>query len=367
MAKWYLGLALFLGVPVWWSSAFAQQSEIARPVPVSAERATVRDVPVFLGGLGTVQALNTVEIKAQVNGTLIALPVKEGQEVHIGDIIAQIDPRPFQAALDQAIAQRQADIATLHGAQLDLQRFQNLAKSSFAPRQQVDDQQAIVDKTAAAIAVDTAQIETARINLGYCTIRSPIDGRVGLYQLDVGNLVQTSSQTGILSITQDKPIAIVFTLPEADLPRVQAARQQGSVTVQAAAGNDPSRGLAQGVLLTPNNTIDTTTGTIALKAQFDNARDALWPGQFVNARVLVDTLHNAVTVPVRAVQHGPDGLFVFLVKPDQTVQQVPVKVGYEDQEVAVVTQGVTGNDTVVITGQSRLAPGLKVQVAEARS
>jgi multidrug efflux system membrane fusion protein len=367
MAKWCLGLALFPGLLVWSNAGHAQQPGPSPSIPVSAEHVSVRSVPVFLSGLGTVQALNVVEIKAQVTGTLTALPVKEGQEVHTGDIVAQIDPRPFQAALDQAIAQRQADIATLRAAQLDLQRFQNLAKSDFAPRQQVDDQQALVEKTAASIAVDTALIETAKINLDYCTIRSPINGRVGLYQLDVGNLVQTANQSGILSITQDKPIAMVFTLPEVDLPRVQAASAQGPVTVDVAAGNDPTQALAQGVLLTPDNTINASTGTIALKAQFDNDNDALWPGQFVNAQVLVKTLPNAVTVPLPAVQHGPGGLFVYVIKPDQTVEQVPIKVGYQDQQIAAITQGVSDNDTVVVAGQSRLEPGAKVRVTAARS
>jgi multidrug efflux system membrane fusion protein len=367
MVKWCLGAALLLAFLVGSNVGYAQQAVNVLPVPVSAEHVSVTDVPVFLIGLGTVQALNTVEIKGQVTGILTALPVKEGQEVHTGDIVAQIDPRPYQAALDQAVAQRQADRATLKGAQIDLQRYQNLAKRSFAPLQQVDDQQALVDKTKAAIDVDTAEIETANINLEYCTIRAPIDGRVGLYQLDVGNLVQTASQTGILSITQDKPIAMVFTLPEADLPRIQAAQARGPVDVDVAAGNDPTRSLAQGVLLTPNNTIDTSTGTIALKAEFHNGNDTLWPGQFVNARALVETLHNAVTVPLPAVQHGPDGLFVYLIKPDQTVLQVPIKVGYQNQQIAVITQGVSGNDTVVVSGQSRLAPGVKVRVADARS
>lgn len=367
MSRWSLGLALALAVRVWSSAAQAQQADAVPPVPVKAAHAVVKDVPMFLSGLGTVQALNTVEIKAQVSGTLIALPVKEGQEVHTGDVVAEIDPRPFQAALDQATAQRQADLATLHGAQLDLQRYENLAKSSFAPIQQVDDQRAIVDKTAAAIAVDTAQIETARINLDYCVIHSPINGRVGLYQLDVGNLVQTSSQTGIVSITQDKPIAVVFTLPEVDLPQIQAARARGSVAVQVIDDDGPEKTLAQGVLLTPDNTIDTSTGTIALKAQFDNADDTLWPGQFVDARILVNTQHNVVTIPLAAVQHGPDGLFIFVIRPDQTVHQVPIKVGYQDQTLAVITQGVSGNDTVVVSGQSRLVPEVKVQVADARS
>jgi multidrug efflux system membrane fusion protein len=331
---------------------------------VATATAQVHDVPVFLGGLGTVQAFNTVEVKAQVNGYLISLPVKEGQEVKKGDIVAEIDPRPYKAILDQATAQRQEDEATLKSAQLDLQRFQSLAKRDFAPVQQVDDQQGMVGKTTAAIAADTAAIETAQLNLDYSTIRSPIDGRISLYQVDVGNLIEVASQTGIVSITQDKPISVVFTLPEAELVQVQDARAKGVLPVDVSSSDGKSQ-LAQGTLLTPNNTIDTTTGTISLKAEFANDDDHLWPGEFVNARVQVNTLHNAVTIPELAVVHGPDGLFVYLVKADHTVAQANVEIGYEDNGQAVVTKGLAANDVVVISGQSRLAPGTRISVTNA--
>jgi multidrug efflux system membrane fusion protein len=344
--------------------ARADEPAASPQVPVTAAATQVQDMPVFLDGLGTVQAFNVVEIKAQVNGTLIALPAREGQEVHKGDIVAEIDPRPYKAALDQAVAQKAEDVAQLQSAQLDLKRYQDLAKRQFAPVQQVDDQQATANKETAAIQADEAMIETAQINLGYCVIRAPIDGRVSLYQLDVGNIIQTASQTGIISITQDKPISVVFTLPEADLDRVQAARAKGSVPVAVFASDD-NRQLATGTLLTPNNTIDTTSGTISLKATFDNGDDHLWPGQFVNTRVQVDTLHNAVTVPPVAVQHGPDGLFVYVVKPDQTVAQTTVQQGYQDNGRSVITKGLTGNETVVVTGQSRLSPGTRVAATTA--
>jgi multidrug efflux system membrane fusion protein len=351
----------FTDVP---EEAHAQGSPPIQQVPVTTIRAQIRDVPVFLNGLGTVQALNVVEIKAQVNGTLIALPAREGQEVHKDDIVAEIDPRPYKAVLDQALAQRDEDTALLRSAQLDLTRFQSLARQSFAPVQQVDDQRATVDKQIAAVALDNALVETAQINLGYCVIRAPMDGRVSLYQLNVGNLVEVATQTGIISITQDKPIAMVFTLPEADLARIQAARAKGPVSVQVSEGQSPAV-VATGTLLTPNNTIDTTTGTISLKAVFDNNDDRLWPGEFVNARVLVDTLHNAVTVPVLAVEHGPDGLFVYTTKPDGTVGQASVQVGYEDDGQAVATKGLSGNETVIVSGQSRVAPGVHVQATDA--
>ena len=361
-----VALIAILALGAGWRFSGSVRAKAADPpppqeVPVTTAVVQTKDMPVFLEGLGTVQALNAIEIKAQANGTLIAVPPKEGQEVHKDDIIAEIDPRPYQAALDQAIAQRDEDVATLRSAQLDLARYQKLAKTNFAPAQQVDDQQSAVDKQIAAIGVDNALIETARINLGYCVIKAPFDGRVGLHQMDVGSLVQVASQTGIISLTQDKPISVVLTLPEADLPRVQAALSRGPVPVQAVntRGTDLP---ATGILLTPNNTIDTSSGTIALKANFPHQDNRLWPGQFVNARVRVDLLHNAVVVPVPAIQHGPDGLFVYVVKPDQTIAQTVVQVGYQDDGSTVVAKGLTGNETVVLSGQSRLSPGVRVKV-----
>jgi multidrug efflux system membrane fusion protein len=336
------------------------------PVPVTVAAVRIQDVPVFLDGLGTVQAFNTVQVKAQVNGVLTALPAREGQEVRKGDIVAEIDPAPYKAALDQAVAQRAEDEAQLQSAQLDLQRYTSLASRSYAPVQQVDDQRATVARDAAVIEADTAMIETAQINLGYCTIRAPFAGRVSLYQVDVGNLIQANGSAGIISIDQDKPIAVVFTLPEAQLPQVQDARMQRSLPV-IVTDSETETPLATGTLMTPNNAIDTTTGTISLKAQFPNDDDHLWPGQFVDARLEVEILHDAVTIPALAVQHGPDGLYVFLVKPDETVTQTPIVVGYQDNGVAVVTHGLTGDDTVVVTGQSRLAPGTRVKTAEVSS
>ena len=361
-----IALIAILALGAGWRFSGSVRAKAADPpppqeVPVTTAVVQTKDMPVFLEGLGTVQALNAIEIKAQANGTLIAVPPKEGQEVHKDDIIAEIDPRPYQAALDQAIAQRDEDVATLRSAQLDLARYQKLAKTNFAPAQQVDDQQSAVDKQIAAIGVDNALIETARINLGYCVIKAPFDGRVGLHQMDVGSLVQVASQTGIISLTQDKPISVVLTLPEADLPRVQAALSRGPVPVQAVNTRDKDHP-ATGTLLTPNNTIDTSSGTIALKANFPNQDNRLWPGQFVNARVRVDLLHNAVVVPVPAIQHGPDGLFVYVVKPDQTIAQTVVQVGYQDDGSTVVAKGLTGNETVVLSGQSRLSPGVRVKV-----
>ncbi len=332
-------------------------------IPVQTAQARRQDVPVYLDGLGTVQAFNVVQIKAQVSGNLVALPAKEGQEVHKGDIIAEIDPRPYQAALDQATAKRGEDAAQVQSAQLDLQRYRDLAKRSFAPVQQVDDQQATVNKDTASIAADDAAITAAQINLGYCVIRSPIGGRVSLYQVDVGNLVQAANPSTIVSITQDKPIAVVFSLPENQLAQVEdaAAKAAPRVIVEDSEGK---KVLATGVLMTPNNMIDTASGTISLKAKFDNADNHLWPGQFVNARIEVNKLANAVTVPVLAVQHGPSAMFVYVVKPDQTVAEADVQVGYQDGGQAVITKGLTGNETIVLSGQSRLVPGVRVKATD---
>jgi multidrug efflux system membrane fusion protein len=368
-----IGLVVTAGVFAGWrvmhdpGAAHAANPTPLPSVPVTTATTQVQNVPIYLDGLGTVQAFNVVQIKAQVNGTLIALPAHEGQEVHQGDIVAEIDPTPYKAALDQAVAQRAEDTAQLHSAQLDLVRFQQLAKRDFAPVQQVDDQQATVGKDVAAVALDNAAIETAQFNLNNCVLHAPIDGRVSLYQVNVGNLIEVASQAGngIVSITQDKPISVVFTLPEADLGQVQVARAKGSVPVEAVSSQDPSKMLSTGTLVTPNNTIDTATGTISLKATFANKDDQLWPGQFVNTRVQVATLRDAVTVPGLAVQHGPDGLFVYVVKPDRTVAQVNVQVGYDDDGRAVVTKGLSGNETVVLAGQSRLAPGTRVAATAA--
>lgn len=359
------GTALwFVHSPASVEAATAAQSAAPAAVPVTAVTAKVQDVPVELRGLGTVQAFNTVEIKAQVNGMLVAIPVQEGEEVHQGDIVAQIDPRQYQAALDQVTAQRAEDAAQLQSAQLDLQRYQHLAKSSFAPVQQVDDQQATVNKLIATVQADSAAIETARINLDYCTIRAPINGRVSFHQTDIGNLIEVANQTGIVSITQDKPISVVFTLPEAELPRIQQAMAKGALPVLVYSSDDTTK-LSDGQLLTPNNAIDTATGTIQLKATFVNDNDALWPGEFVNARLRVDTLRNTMTVPIAAIQHGPNGLFLYTVKPDNTVQQQDVRIGYQDNDTVAISQGVQGGDTVVLTGQSRLSPGTRVVVNSA--
>lgn len=336
------------------------------PVPITAEAAKTEDVPVYLRGIGTVQALNTVSVRPQVSGVLVAVPVQEGQEVTKGTVLAIIDPRPYKADLDKAVAQRQQDEAQLANAQLDLRRYQELAKSSFAPRQQVDTQAATVTRMQAAIAADQAAIETAQLNLDYASIRAPIDGRVSLRQVDPGNLIEVSSQTtGIFTVTQDHPIAMVFTLPENQLAQVQKARAQTPDLPVIADSPNADDALARGKLLTPNNAVDVATGTIQFKAVFDNQDNKLWPGEFVNARLLVDTLRGVVAVPHIAVQHAQDGLFVFVVKPDNTVERRTVDVGFDDGQTAVIAKGVAAGDKVATGGQSRLGQGVRIALGQA--
>ena len=281
-------------------------------------KATRQDVPIYATGVGSVQAYQSVLVRARVDGTLTQFPVREGQEVKQGDLIAVIDPRPYQAALDQATAKKAQDEAQLVNARLDLTRFQSLAKQDFASRQQVDTQQALVNQFVAAIAGDSAAIEAAQLNVAYCYITSPVDGRVGLRMVDPGNLIHATDTTGIVTITQIHPISATFTLPQEELPRVETDMAGGASPVLAYASDDRTE-LGQGTLLTPDNTIDDTTGTIRLKATFPNKDGQLWPGQFINAHLQIGLAHDAVTVPPAAIEHGPDGLYVYVVRPDATV------------------------------------------------
>ena len=342
--------------------AFARKPEVAPApvaVPVSVAEAKDADLPEYLRGIGTVRALNSVEIHPQVGGVLIQVPVKEGEEVKKGAVLAVIDPKPFQVALEKAQAQRQQDQAQLDNAKLDQTRYSTLARSDFASRQQLDTQNAAVARLVGVVAADDAAIADAQINLGYCVVHAPMDGRVGLRRVDPGNLVQANmTGPGIFSIVQDQPISVVFTLPEGDLPRVRTAMARGAVTVLADT-SDLSRELARGVLLTPDNAVDPTTGTIGMKATFDNKDSSLTPGEFVSVRVQVDVAHG-VAFPHDAIQHGQDGLFVYVIKPDDTAERRPVQVAYDDGTTTVIAKGVSAGDKVVVSGQSRVGPGTKL-------
>ncbi|HXA21133.1 MAG TPA: efflux RND transporter periplasmic adaptor subunit [Acetobacteraceae bacterium] len=339
-------------------------SAVTSLVPVVTAKATRQDVPIYATGIGTVQAYQSVLVRARVDGTLTQFPVREGQEVKQGDLIAVIDSRPYQAVLDQATAKKAQDEALLVNARLDLTRFQSLAKQDFASRQQVDTQQALVNQFVATIAGDGAAIEAAQLNVAYCYITSPVDGRVGLRQVDPGNLIHATDTTGIVTITQIHPISATFTLPQEELPRVQAD-MAGAAPVLAYASDDRTE-LGDGTLLTPDNTIDTTTGTIRLKATFPNKDGKLWPGQFINAHLQIGTAHDAVTIPPASIEHGPDGLFAYIVKPDATIAQAAVSIGYQNDQLAVVSSGLAGGENVVVDGQSRLQAGTRVAVTTAQ-
>jgi multidrug efflux system membrane fusion protein len=356
-------LALTLGVLLG-SATYASAQPAAPPeqgVPVQIAPATTQDVPVYLRGIGTVRASVAVLLRARVDGTLVSVPVTEGQFVHAGDILAIIDPRPYQATLDQALAKKAQDVANLANQRADLARYSTLAKQDFASHQQVDSQQAMVQSQLALIKADDATIEAAQLNLGFCTVRSPTDGRVGLRQLDPGNLIHANDATGIITVARVQPIELVFTLPQDDLPRIAAAMAHGTLPV-AALASDTGAVLDQGALLTTDNTIDTGTGTIRLKAAFPNEHNTLWPGQFVDARLQIDVRHGATTVPSSAIQHGQQGLYVYVMKPDSTVTRAPVEVAQDDGTLAVVTNGLSPGTPVVRSGQSRLQDGVKVSV-----
>ncbi len=340
-------------------AAVQQSDDTPAAVPAGVTQAVRQDVPIYVTGVGTVEAYQSVLVRARVDGTLMQFPVTEGQDVKQGDLIAVIDPRPYQAALDQANAKKAQDETQLANAKLDLGRFLTLSKQDFAPQQQVDTQRALVGQDTAMIAGDDAAIEAAQLNLSYCFIRSPVDGRVGLRLVDVGNLIHSTDATGIVTITQIHPISATFTLPQEELPTIQADMHQGTLPVLAFASDD-STALDQGTLLTPDNAIDQATGTIKLKATFPNPQDKLWPGQFINAHLQISEAHDAVTVPPAAIQHGPDGLYVYVVDAHSVAQRQKVTVGYQTAQTAIVTSGLQGGETVVVNGQSRLQAGTRI-------
>jgi multidrug efflux system membrane fusion protein len=350
-------------VPGW---VGAQPSQQGSAVPVTVTTASRRDVPNWLRGLGTVQAYYAVQLRPRVDGTLTEVPVKEGQDVKKGDLLAVIDPRPYKAIFDGVLAKRQQDQAQLENARADQARYASLVRQDFASRQQLETQQSLVKQFAAAILGDDAQVEAAQLNLSFCYITAPFDGRIGLRNVDPGNSVRSAEATPIVSVTQIQPISVTFTLPQDSLPAIMKAMEQRPLDV-AVYGSDNTTELDRGVLLTPDNMIDTTTGTIKLKATFSNAHRTLWPGQFVNVRLLLGVETNVVAVAATAVQHGPSGLFVYQVGPNDTVAVQPIQVARQEGEVYVVSSGLADGAVVVATGQSRLQAGSHVTVREAQS
>jgi multidrug efflux system membrane fusion protein len=351
LAAFCLGL---LGLWPW--PAHAQQNDAP---PVTGIRVARQDVPEYVTGIGTVQAYRQVLVRARVDGELQTIAFHEGQDVHPGDLLAQIDPRPYAATLAQAQAKRASDQAQLNNGQRDLARYSALARTNVASRQQVDTQQSLVAQYEANLQGDEAQIASAALNLSFCRITAPIDGVVGLRLVDIGNLIHATDATGIVSITQVHPISLVFTLPQEQLPAVRAAIQAGTPPV-AATTQDGATLLSKGVLVTINNQIDTQTGTIRLKAQFDNTDNKLWPGQFANGRLQLGTARAALTVATQAVQHGTDGLYVYAVQKDGTVAKRDIKIGYQDESTTIVAEGLTEGELVILSGQLRVQPGMKV-------
>jgi len=338
------------------------------PVPVVVAAAVQKDVPIFLEGLGTVQAFNTVTVKPMVDGPLVAVNFKEGQKVRKDEVLAQIDPRTYQAAYDQMVAKKAQDEAQLANARLDMARYQKLIANKYASEQQADTARSLVTQYEGLVRQDQAQIDNTRTQLGYTTITSPLDGRTGMRLVDQGNIVHASDTTGLVMITQLQPISVVFTLPQQTLPAVAAAMKQGAPVAlaytQAASGGTASL-LDTGHLAVLDNQVDQTTGTIKLKATFPNQQETLWPGGFVGVRLQVDTAKAAVVVPTAAVQRGPHGAYVYVVNtPDNTASRHPVTVGHEDEQGSIVTEGVQPGNAVVVDGASRLTDGAKVAVAQ---
>ena len=359
-------LAALLAVP---AAAGAQTGpQGGAGVPVTVIRPARQDVPVLARGIGTVQPLHQVLIRARVDGTLDQVFFTEGQTVRKGDLLAQIDPRPYQAALDQALAKKAADEAQLANARGDVARYTELAASQVASRQRFEAVRAQAAQFEANVKGDDAAIAMARLNLGFTRITAPMDGRVGLRLLDPGNLIRVADPNGnaVVSISQVRPVALIFTLPQDTLPAVQAALRQGTKPAVQAYTSDDRTLLADGELLTVDNSIDVSTGTIKLKATFPNGEEKLWPGQFVNARLRLDTLPEAVTIPSAAVNRGVNGLYVYVLKPDKTVAAQPVEVAQDDGKLAVIAQGITTDAPVVVGGQSRLTNGARVAATEAK-
>ena len=330
-------------------------------IPVTAGVADVRDVPVYVQGLGTVQAFNTVNVRSRVDGQITKVFFKEGQDVKTGDPLFQIDPRPFQAALDQAKANKAKDEATLQGAQLDLQRYSTLLPSGFQTRQQYDQQKATVGQFQGAVQADQAQIDTAQLNLDYATVRSPIDGRTGQRLVDIGNYVQATQSMNLVTVTQLKPIYVSFTLPQTDLDSVRQANDKSQLAV-AAYGQDNKTLLSQGKLTLIDNQVDVATGTFHLRATFDNNDLRLWPGEFVNARLVLSIKKNAVTVPAETVMQGPDGAYVYVIKPDGTADRRAITVAMTQEGHAVIDKGLSVGEQVVVEGQYRITQGGKLQI-----
>ena len=360
-------LAVVVMVVIWRLSSGTEAPNAAAQtpapgIPVTAGTVAAQNVPVFLQGIGTVQAYNMVAVKSRVDGQIVKVDFKEGQDVKAGDPLFQIDPRPFQAALEQAQAAKQKDEAQLTGAQLDLDRYEKLIGSGWQTRQSYDQQKAQVGQLQAAIKGDEAQINTAKLNLSYSDIRSPIDGRLGARLVDKGNLVHANDNTALVTISEVKPIFVSFTLPQETLDDIRENQNKAPLVVLAYNG-DGTKQLAEGKLTMIDNAVDQATGTIRLKARFDNDEERLWPGAFVSARVILSVRKDVATVPSQTVQQGPNGHYAYVIKPDDTVERRAVDVASIQDGIAVITKGLSSGERVVVDGQYRLTNGARVKIS----
>jgi multidrug efflux system membrane fusion protein len=337
-------------------------------VPIVAGVATQHDVPIYLSGVGTVIAYNTDIVRAQIQGQITSINFTEGQAVHAGDLLAQIDPRPYQALIEQYTGNLERDQAQLTNAEANLTRYNKLGVQGWATPQLVETQNAQVGQLQAAIKTDQALIDAAKVELSYTRLTSPIDGVVGIRQIDVGNIISPSTTNGLVVVTQLNPISLIFTLPETDLPKIQQQQQKTNTPLKVNAYNqDNTIELGQGVLGLVNNEILQTTGSIQLKANFPNGSHQLWPGELVNARLLLDTRHNGLTVPASVVQQGPNGAYAYVVNPDDTVALRPLKVAQISDGQALIDSGLKANESVVVDGQYKLQPGTRITMLHGKA
>jgi multidrug efflux system membrane fusion protein len=339
------------------------------PVPIVAGVVDQHDVPIYLTGVGTVVAYNTDVVRAQIQGQIVSINFTEGQGVHTGDLLAQIDPRPYQAQIDQFTANLDRDRAQLQNAQANLARYTPLLSKGYATPQLVDTQKAQIAQLQAAVKADEALIEAANVQLSYTQLTSPIDGVTGIRQIDVGNIISPANTNGVVFVTQLEPISLIFTLPETDLPLIQQQEQQKSAGPLAvlAYSQDNTIKLDQGTLGLVNNEILQTTGSIQLKANFPNTTHRLWPGELVNARLLLTTRHDGLTVPASVVQQGPQGAYAYVVNPDSSVAIRPIKVAQISDGQALIDSGLKANEQVVVDGQYKLQPGTHVTVLQGQA
>jgi len=330
-------------------------------IPVAVASAEIRDLPILLNGLGSVEAFNTVAVKTRIDGQIVQINFKEGQEVKQGELLAVIDPRPYEVQLSQAEANLFKDQSALKDARVNLERFKQLYKDGVIPQQQFDTQGSLEGQLDGAVRADQAQIDNVKLNLIYTKITAPVSGRVGLRQVDIGNIVHAADPNGLVIITQLEPISVIFSLPQDSLQSVSQHMRKGTLSVDAYSRDDQTK-LTTGSLTTIDNQIDTTTGTGKLKAVFANKDRSLWPNQFVNIHLLLEVRKHNTVVPVAAIQRGPQGTYVFSVKPDKTAEMRPVTVSFSEGNYAAISQGINAGDMVVTDGQDKLQPGTHVEI-----